>query len=1172
MINLTYIVTFSFLFLAVSFLINNNFMIEYIPTEEGCLKFIALLEENHFMIPYVLQTYYGNVISLVVSSLPYILISSTFWHNNGEIVKENFLKKITDYISRIIKKISLVLSLILYGLLLIFWASFDPRFLGYQFLTYLGFEEKISNLSMPLGLDALALPFLILIGFIFPIVFLSSWSTILYNKAYYLLIIILLELFLALVFLAIDMIMFYTFFESILPLLFALVGFFGAVQKFRAGTYLFLYTLVASVFMLLAFVKWGGDLGNTSFLNQEVSTTVTEYEEDLGSSLSFSFSVKTPLSPGHIWLPLAHSDASVAGSIILAAIVLKLSLYGFIRLLIGLLLTAIYRLAPILYSFICISVVYASATTIRQFDLKVMVAYSSIAHMASSLLGAFSNELPGVVGSILFGVAHGLVSPALFILVGAVLYDRCGSRIINYYRGLSNNTPIFAFIFLLFMFANMGVPLTGNFIGEFLSLIGAYQQNIFITSIGAISIILSAVYSIYVYNRITSGSQSPFIFTIPDLYRKEYYILLPLLVLTIILGIFPSFITSDIEFGLSQYLLFSFFPVVMLQNDRIHELNCNPHNTPEVPPVLPTPTPSSSSRNANSSNRTETASNSNADSTTGTETASNSNTDSTTGTETASNSNANPATGTEEVTRNTRNQSNLLNIGNRDSEEGTTPYVPLDDRRNQPVDSRDLTQRLNMAYPRADPNAYPSWNAPSNAGPSNSSPNQRQIPGNESENLLSDLERNRNNVDTDLSVNSDSSSESSSDSESPNNLRDRIIPTNFSDNIEQDAESESESNFADDEHEEDNNENYEENNESKKDLSDSNQDKKSESTQTESSGSRNNDQQSTDANTSNLGNNNDESTNVGDSNSNSGNNNESTDAKDSNEGNNNESTNANAGDSNGGNDNESTNAGDSNSNSGNNNESSNAGDSNSSNNNESTNAGAGDSNSGNNNESRDTKDSNEDNNDESMNAKDSNENNNEEESESKDNKDTADNKESSSKDKDSKDDKNDWEDDMYDPDYVWSDYSDGTYKYRNIYGETVEIPTKGTGGTGPSKDSDSDSDSDSNKGQNNYSIENENKNTPDTYTFSGNDSLNDLLEGYYIFIPDYFFSIINFIHNNLTFDLSNVTPMHIIFLLITFISYYRYYILCISYKDSFNQCLIILRFWIKEIFSFLSKK
>ena len=312
--------------------------------------------------------------------------------------------------------------------------------------------------------------------------------------------------------------------------------------------------MLGSLFMLLIFVKMGGDVATTFYEGYTNHSGFSTLQLIVWFTLFLAFSVKTPIVPAHIWLPLAHSDANVSGSIILASVVLKLALYGFIRILIGIFIFATTKLIPFVMSMCCTSVLYSSNTTIRQFDMKVLVAYSSIAHMASTLLGTFSNTLYGLIGSIIFGLAHGLVSPGLFIVIGAVIYDRCGSRVINYYKGLNLILPFLSLIFLLLIFGNMGVPLTGNFVGEFLCLLGAYQQNMFIASISALSIILSAIYSIFMYNRITSGSLSPYIKTIPDVFRKEFAILIPLVLLTIILGIYPSFISDDIEFGLSNFL------------------------------------------------------------------------------------------------------------------------------------------------------------------------------------------------------------------------------------------------------------------------------------------------------------------------------------------------------------------------------------------------------------------------------------------------------------------------------------------------------------------------------------------------------------------------------------------------------------------------------------------
>lgn len=553
MLSLIYLLVIPLIFIGCVLIGSNNFYWNINSIQTNNLKQISLLEETHYIMPYILRRYYSHVINIRSNIIP-SLITTTFWYNNIEYIKEKGLKYKNVLISKLLKRIGLLLSLILYIIIILFWFKYRRTTLGYQLLTNTGTAKETWNLSITLGLDGISLPFVVLIGFIFPIVYLSNWSTIDKLDINYIIIIIGLELSLIIVFLVIDLILFYVFFESILPLLFVLIGLYGAAQKFRAGYYLFLYTLFGSLFMLLTFLKIGGDSGSTFFEAYTNHSTFNTLQEIIWVVLFVSFSVKTPLIPVHIWLPLAHSDANVSGSIVLASIVLKLALYGFLRILIAIFFLATMRLTPFFLGLCSMSVIYSSFTTIRQFDLKVLVAYSSIAHMASSLLGTFSDTLYGLIGSVIFGLAHGFVSPGLFIIVGAVLYDRCGSRIINYYRGLNTLLPLLALLFLLLIFGNIGVPLTGNFVGEFLSLLGAYQQNIFIASVGAISIILSAVYSIFMYNRVTSGSLSPYIHIIPDLFRKEYYELAPLLLLTILLGVYPYFISSDIEFSLSNFL------------------------------------------------------------------------------------------------------------------------------------------------------------------------------------------------------------------------------------------------------------------------------------------------------------------------------------------------------------------------------------------------------------------------------------------------------------------------------------------------------------------------------------------------------------------------------------------------------------------------------------------
>jgi NADH-ubiquinone oxidoreductase chain 4 len=553
MLNLISLLIVPILFIGCVLIASSNFYWNVNSIQTNNIKQISLLEETNYMIPYILRKYYSHIINIRSKLIP-SLITTSFWYENKEHIKNKELSYRNILISRLLKRIGLFLSIILYIIIVLFWFKYRSTTLGYQLLSNTGSSNRVWNLNITLGLDGISLPFVVLIGFIFPIVYLSNWSTIDKLDTNYIIIIVGLELCLIIVFLVIDLILFYVFFESILPLLFVLIGLYGAAQKFRAGYYLFLYTLLGSLFMLLTFLKMGGDSGSTFFEAYTNHSTFNTLQEIIWVVLFVSFSVKTPLVPVHIWLPLAHSDANVSGSIVLASIVLKLALYGFLRILIAIFFLATMRLTPFFLGLCSMSVIYSSFTTIRQFDLKVLVAYSSIAHMASSLLGTFSDTLYGLVGSVIFGLAHGFVSPGLFIIVGAVLYDRCGSRIINYYRGLNTLLPFLALLFLLLIFGNMGVPLTGNFVGEFLSLLGAYQQNMFIASIGALSIVLSAIYSIFMYNRVISGSFSPYIHSIPDIFRKEYYTLAPLLLLTIILGIYPHFISNDIEFGLSNFL------------------------------------------------------------------------------------------------------------------------------------------------------------------------------------------------------------------------------------------------------------------------------------------------------------------------------------------------------------------------------------------------------------------------------------------------------------------------------------------------------------------------------------------------------------------------------------------------------------------------------------------
>ena len=484
-----------------------------------------------------------------------LLSTQSFLFNKKEIINEENNK--INYLNQIIqlKKWSIGIALFVFLIISIEWNNLDIFSSTYQKGFFLTLPIS-TNSGVILGYDHLSIPFILLLSFIFPLVFISNWTTIKVGEIkYYLTTILASHYFLIIVFLVIDILMFYVSFEIILPFFFILLGMFGGVQKFRAMYYLFLYTLWGSLFMLIEFLTKIGENGS-GVIGLLDDIQLSNSWSLLGTiAIIIAFSVKTPIVPFHLWLPLAHGDANVSGSIVLASIVLKMALYGFIRILIFILLLS-FATAQINMFFIFIfSIIFASTTTMRQNDLKVLVAYSSVAHMGSTLLGGFSNNHFGLFGSILFSVAHGVVSPALFIFVGALFYDRIGSRIINYLKGLLNLYPIAIAMFLTVVFGNMGTPLTANFIAELKCILATFMVNPGMAMVAAISIILSACYSIYMFNRISTGTISPLLTSAPDTYKREFSLLLPLISIMILLGIFPVLLGEPIDLGLSHFLL-----------------------------------------------------------------------------------------------------------------------------------------------------------------------------------------------------------------------------------------------------------------------------------------------------------------------------------------------------------------------------------------------------------------------------------------------------------------------------------------------------------------------------------------------------------------------------------------------------------------------------------------
>lgn len=450
-----------------------------------------------------------------------------------------------------LKAIALATSIVNFIISLALWSNFDRNTSCFQFVAE---YNELSFCHFTLGVDGISLFFIILTCLLFPIIFLADSKAIKENVLTYQVIMLLLETLLIAVFTVKDILLFYIFFESILPPLFLLIGLFGSSKKVRASFHLFLYTLFGSLAMLLAFLTMYYLTGTTDI---EVLSSVNlsfDLQKILWLAIFFSFMIKFPVVPFHLWLPLAHSEAPLGGSILLAGVVLKLALYGSLRILIPLLPEASIYFTPLVYLIGVITIIYASLTTLRQIDMKVIIAYSSIGHVAIILMGAFSNNVQGIEGSIVLGVAHGFISPALFILTGGCLYERYHSRILSYYRGLTVNMPLFSVMFLLATLGNIAVPLSSNFVGEWLCLAGAFQRSPVMAAAASSGMFLSAAYSIWMLNRVIGGQFSPHLKVMPDLDRREFYVLLPLIALAFALGIFPNVILDSIHYSVSTVL------------------------------------------------------------------------------------------------------------------------------------------------------------------------------------------------------------------------------------------------------------------------------------------------------------------------------------------------------------------------------------------------------------------------------------------------------------------------------------------------------------------------------------------------------------------------------------------------------------------------------------------
>ena len=451
-----------------------------------------------------------------------------------------FLLFIPSFQVQWIRVVALTVSLLDFCLSLCLWLQFDNSTAKFQYMSSFPLVRGSGTSGLILGIDGISLFFILLTTFLIPVCILVGWMGEIAVKEYCIAFLVLETLTVA-VFSVLDLLLFYVFFESVLIPMFIIIGVWGSRErKIRAAYQFFLYTLFGSVLLLLAILLLYFQAGSTD-LAVLYCTPLSEGREILLWCAFFaSFAVKVPMVPVHIWLPEAHVEAPTAGSVILAGIMLKLGTYGFLRFSLPLFPFASMYFTPLIYTMSIIAIIYTSLTTIRQVDLKKIIAYSSVAHMNFVTIGLFSLNSQGVEGSLMLMLSHGLVSPALFLLVG-VLYDRHKTRLLRYYAGCGRTMPLFALLFLFFTMANISLPGTSSFIGEFLVLTGAFQNNSFVALMAATGMVLGAAYALWLCNRVLYGVAKPYyISAFSDLSRREFFMFAPFVIAVLAMGVMPE--------------------------------------------------------------------------------------------------------------------------------------------------------------------------------------------------------------------------------------------------------------------------------------------------------------------------------------------------------------------------------------------------------------------------------------------------------------------------------------------------------------------------------------------------------------------------------------------------------------------------------------------------------
>ena len=432
------------------------------------------------------------------------------------------------------------------------WYSFDTSTSEFQFVEEKNWMQDFINFK--LGIDGISILFILLTTFIAPICIFSGIHSIKFKIKEFLIAILVMETLMLGVFCSLDLVVFYLFFEGGLIPMFLIIGIWGGPKRVYSAFKFFLFTLLGSVLMLIAIISIYWITGTTDVIKLLDIRIPQEYQYLLWLAFFSSFAVKLPMWPFHTWLPDAHVEAPTAGSVILAAILLKMAGYGFMRFSLGLFPVASDYFTPLIFTLSIIAIIYTSLVALMQDDMKKLIAYSSVAHMGFVTIGIFSLTKQGLEGSIIQMMSHGLISAALFICVG-VVYDRLHSRMISSYGGLVNIMPKYAFVFMIFVLAALGLPGTSGFVGEFLILVGTFQINIFVAVLASLGVILAAAYMLWLYKRVIFGKMaSSEIKEMADLNKTEIYIFASLVFLTLFFGIYPEPLFNTIDISVSNLI------------------------------------------------------------------------------------------------------------------------------------------------------------------------------------------------------------------------------------------------------------------------------------------------------------------------------------------------------------------------------------------------------------------------------------------------------------------------------------------------------------------------------------------------------------------------------------------------------------------------------------------